>query len=571
MTDDTKSLPKLDIVPDELHQTASDSQQNGNETQRQSVPALETFEDTEADSSHDAATPARRNHLTSWLLRTIPTVLVLAALAAIGYWGHHSGWKLPKFSELNGSTSQEDKDWCAEHGVPESICVACNASLMPKKQLHGWCKEHGVAECVFQHPQLAQLKETPILSKGEFDRVQRALAVKERPKNDPACKLHLRRIQFASRAAADKAGIDIGLVDRETIVETVRANGEIVYDPTRVARLSARTTGSVWRVEKYVGDAVKEGELLALVDAAEVGQAKAAVLQMLAQFELATKNYNRLSQLGRGTIEGRKVLEAETALSQARVGVHRAEQTLVNLGLPADVDRLRQLPEHQRAAELQLLGVPEYIARTLDPKTTTANLLPVRATLDGLVVARDVVKGEVVSNTKRLFTIADASRMWLMLNVPVEDAKYVKKGQKIQFRADGTSHDDSGAVTWISTEVDPLTRTVEVRAELLNADSHLRNEMFGVGRIVLREEQDAIVVPSEAVHWEGCCFVAFVRDKDYFKKDSYKVFHTRMVRPGVTKDGQTEIIAGLLPDEVVVTKGSGVLRAELLKGNLGAG
>jgi multidrug efflux pump subunit AcrA (membrane-fusion protein) len=115
------------------------------------------------------------------------------------------------------------------------------------------------------------------------------------------------------------------------------------------------------------------------------------------------------------------------------------------------------------------------------------------------------------------------------------------------------------------------TRTVKVRAELPNNDGHLRDETYGAGQIVLREEQDAIVVSNEAVHWEGCCHVAFIRDKDYMKKDSYKVFHTRMVRPGVTNGDYTEMIAGLLPGEVVVTKGSGVLRAELLKGNLGAG
>ena len=84
------------------------------------------------------------------------------------------GQKIPKFSELNGA-SQHEEDWCAEHGVPESICVACNAELMPKGQLHGWCKDHGVAECVLQHPQLAQLKETPTLSTAEFERAQRAL------------------------------------------------------------------------------------------------------------------------------------------------------------------------------------------------------------------------------------------------------------------------------------------------------------------------------------------------------------------------------------------------------------
>jgi hypothetical protein len=66
--------------------------------------------------------------------------------------------------------------------------------------------------------------------------------------------------------------------------------------------------------------------------------------------------------------------------------------------------------------------------------------------------------------------------------------------------------------------------------------------------------------------------VVFVRDKGYFAKpDSPKVFHIRTVRLGARSDKTTEIIVGVLPGEVVATKGSDVLRAELLKNNLGEG
>jgi membrane fusion protein, heavy metal efflux system len=107
---------------------------------------------------------------------------------------------------------------------------------------------------------------------------------------------------------------------------------------------------------------------------------------------------------------------------------------------------------------------------------------------------------------------------------------------------------------------------------LSNPNGQLRNETFGTGRIILREEQEAIVVPNEAIHWEGCCHIVFVRDKGYFSsKDSPKVFHIRTVRLGAKTDKNTEIIAGVLPGEVVATKGSDMLRAELLKNNLGEG
>ena len=382
--------------------------------------------------------------------------------------------------------------------------------------------------------------------------------------------MHLRRIQFPSVAAADKAGIDINLVDRGRVVESVSATGEIVYDPTRVARLSSRAAGTVWRVEKGVGDQVKEGEVLALVDAAEVGRAKAELLQAVARLNLQIKNHERLSGLD-GVVPGRRVLEAETARTEAEVAVRRAIQTLANLGMNIAYESVHRVSFDELRRRIQLLGLPPDIVQHLNPTQTTSNLIPVFAPRDGIVVTRDVVAGEVIDTAKVLFTTADTSLMWVALSVLLEEAKHVAVGQKVIFHPDGGDDAAIGAIAWISTDVDSKTRTVMVHAELSNHDGHLRNETFGTGEIVLRDEPEAIVVASTAVHWEGCCHVVFVRDKDFMTEGSYKVFQTRSVRPGVNMGDYTEMIAGLMPGEVVVAKGSGVLRAELLKGNLGAG
>ena len=507
-----------------------------------------------------------------WVLRVAPTMTVLFLLSAIGYWGHHSGWKVPKFSELTSGHEMKGIEWCDEHGVPEAECVACNADLMPKGQLYGWCKEHGLHECLLHHPQTAQLNESIELSQEDFDRAARAIALRPRTKNDSGCKLHLRRIQFPSAAAVDKAGIDIGLVDTGPIVESVTAIGEIVYDPTRLARLGSRTAGTVWQARRNVGDEVRAGDVLALIDAAEVGKSKAELLNALAQVEFHTKTVDRLAPLAKQqVIPGSRMLEAETALQQAHILLRRGEQALNNLGLKLSVNDLQKLPEAGRSGHLRFLGLPESIRSELAATTITNNLIPLVASLDGVVIQREAVVGEVIDPSQVLFQIADTSRMWLTLNVPLEEAKHVAVGQHVTFQADGDDHLYLGTLTWISTDVDRETRTINVRGELPNPDGRLRNELFGTGQIVLREEQDAILVPSTAVHWEGCCYVAFVRDKDFMQQGAYKVFHTRSVRPGVVIGDQTEVIAGLLPGEVVVTKGSGVLRAELLKANLGAG
>lgn len=537
------------------------------------APAEHTESVSEDEPQGAKSDSPRWLHFARSLIAVAPTMAVLALLAALGLWGHHYGWKIPKFSELTAKPDVHKVAWCDEHGVPEADCIACNAELMPKGKLYGWCQEHGVHECLLDHPELAQLKEVPIVSDRDLARAAQSLALRPRKANDPTCKLHLRRIQFPSVAAADKAGIDIALVDHGKVLDTISTIGEAVYDPRRVAPVASRAAGTIRRVEKNVGDRVEQGDVLAVVEAAEVGRAKAELLQALAQFDLHSKTYDRLAELGKDVIAGSRLIEADAAKTEADVAVQKAIQALVNLGFPISDEEVRRTPTDVLRKKLHLLGLPPAIASSIDTTYATSNLLPVVAPRAGILVARDgvPVPGEVIETSRTLFTVADPSRMWIVLSVPVEEAKYVKQGQKIVFRSDREGREHIAPITWISTDVDTGTRTVMVRAELANDDNQLRNETFGAGEIVLREELDAVVVPSSSVHWEGCCSVVFVRDKDYLKTDSYKVFHTRSVRPGITMGDQTEMIAGLFPGEVIVTKGSDVLRAELLKGNLGAG
>jgi cobalt-zinc-cadmium efflux system membrane fusion protein len=161
--------------------------------------------------------------------------------------------------------------------------------------------------------------------------------------------------------------------------------------------------------------------------------------------------------------------------------------------------------------------------------------------------------------------------MWLTLNLRQEDANRVALDQHVRFLADGSLQESQCSVSWISPDVDEKTRTVKVRANLANREGRLRANSFGQGQIILRKENNALVVPNEAVHWEGDCYVVFVRDKDFLSPGAPKVFHVRQVRVGSKDQEKTEIIVGVLPGELVATKGSGTLRAELLKNNLGEG
>lgn len=507
----------------------------------------------------------------SLVLGSIGPMLVLAGFAALFSYGHHTDWTIPKFAALTGSAEPVVSDWCKEHAVPESICVECDPTLMPKGPDYGWCPVHGVHNCPLHHPDVAQLKQPPTVLVSDLERASRALAIAPRQENNSACQHYKTRIQFASVASVRQAGVDVELVERQPIVESVSGSGEVVYDPTQQASLASRVPGSVWMVAKNVGDRVAAGEVLAVVNAAEVGELKTALLRSLAEQKLQRQNVSRLSD-ARRAIAGSRVLDAEAALAKAQADVLSAEQSLRNLGLPVQANSLRNLSEQQVLDHLRLIGIPDSIRTQFNGRILTSNLLPIRSPMEGVVVNRSVSPGEVVDPSRILFQVADVRQMWLTLHVPLEQLQQLAVGQTVHFHADGSGQTVEGKLDWISTSADKLTRMVEVRAVLPNPDGRLRNEMFGTGEVILRTEPDAIVIPTGSSHWEGCCQIVFVRDKNYFDSpDSPKVFHVRSVRLGATNGGYTEVISGVLPGEVIATSGSDVLRAQLLKNNLGAG
>ena len=469
-----------------------------------------------------AATAPASQRPGAWrtLGRTLSTAIVLAVFAGVAYAGYHFDWTLPSFATLMGNDANVADDWCQEHNVPESECIECNVALVPPEKDYGWCALHGVTQCPLEHPDVAQLASPATITPADFARAERALALLPRTENNSHCLLHQHRIQFASMEAADLAGIDIAVAQTRPVVETALANGEVIYDQKHTAHLASRVAGSVWSVQRQAGEPVRKGEVLALVDSAEIGRSKSAFVQAISEVRLKQTNVERLAPLVQSaTISAWQLREAEAALQEARIHLRSAQQALANLGLPVRAEDFAALDPDAIADQIQFLGLPPEVTDALPADTTTSNLFPLRSPLAGVVVDCTVVPGEIVDAATMLYQVSDVTAMWLMLDVRQEDAKYVSLGQPVLFRA-GEARDDAeikGAVGWISTSADDQTRTVKVRVELPNADGRLRANTFGSGRIVLREEPSAVVVPSEAVHSDGCCRIVFVRDKDYLK------------------------------------------------------
>jgi cobalt-zinc-cadmium efflux system membrane fusion protein len=517
----------------------------------------------------------RFGRMPHYVVACIPGVLAFAMAVSVVALGMGTGWKLPKYSVLFGAEQASAEDWCVEHSVPESQCVECVASCLPRGREFGWCKKHGVSECPLCHPEVAQLHTPYVVTQEDLDRADRSLSFATRTENNSRCKLHQRRIQLASASVGDRLDIEVTQVRQDAVTEAITANGEIGFDPTRVARIASRTSGILWQVFSQAGDRVRRGDVLALVDAVQVGQRKAEFQQALFHLASARQNLEKVRGISGGVVAQQRLTEAEAEVEAAQVQLLAARQTLVNLGFPVRIEDYENQEPIDVTARMQYMGLPPEITAVIQGRTSSSNLLPIMAPLDGEILSRRGTTGETVDGSDTLFVIADTTRVWVTLHVRLEDAEHVRAGQAVQISHQGHEDWDTGVVAWVSPAADERSRTIPVRVELDNAQGRYHAQTFGTARIILREEPRALVVPNSAIHWDGDCHVVFVRDRNYDQPDSPKVYHVRKIRPGATDmiDNQavTEIAVGVLPGEWIASANSGILRSELLRGNLGAG
>ncbi len=378
-------------------------------------------------------------------------------------------------------------------------------------------------------------------------------------------------LEFPSAEAVKNAGIKTVPVEHRTMVEEMEIHGVIDYDRKLVARLSPRVSGTIWRVMKHLGDAVHTGDVVAVIEAVQIGDAKAEFLNALAVTESRTAQRQRLEGL-RDVVPEKNYREALLSEREARVRLRNAEQTLINLGVPIRQDDFLKLDDQQRSERLHFLGLPEDLVRELDLTKNTSNLVAMTAPFGGAVISRDFGLGEVVTPSDTVFELADTSRMWILMDVRKEDAVRVECGQMVEFHADGVEGIMTAKVDWISTEIDENTRTLQVRAQVDNPviaeqdedgneQRRLRANTFGTGQIVVRENLNALAVPEESVQWDQERYLVFIQTSELR-------FQAVPVTRGIEADGYVEIRGQVSPGMQVVTKGSHVLKSHSLLNKL---
>jgi Cu(I)/Ag(I) efflux system membrane fusion protein len=212
---------------------------------------------------------------------------------------------------------------------------------------------------------------------------------------------------------------------------------------------------------------------------------------------------------------------------------------------------------HDAARErLRLMGVPDDEVLRLERERTPSSRLALRSPVTGTVLERNLVEGQYVGADTPLFTVADLSRVWVLVDLYEMDMGRVRVGDRARFVADGLpGRTFDGAIDFIYPTVSNETRTLKARMSLANADGALRPGMYGQADVASRAGVPPLVVPSEAVINTG--EVSYV-----FLARAGGTFEPRRVWTGKDDGDRVVVLSGLADGDTVVASASFLIDSE---------
>jgi cobalt-zinc-cadmium efflux system membrane fusion protein len=323
--------------------------------------------------------------------------------------------------------------------------------------------------------------------------------------------------------AIKEFGIEIAAAQAGAIGMRTTLPAEIVLNADTVAHVVPRIPGVVRTVSKNLGDKVRAGEVLAVLNSRELSDFKAGYLGAKEKLTLSQATYEREKNLWEKKITAeQEYLDAKRQLADA-------------LGFSqADLEALFNQPDES-------LIVYEIIAP-----------------IAGTIIEKHIALGESLKEDSESFVIADLSNVWARVNIGQKDLPAVRCGQKAVIKTE--HHQGQGVVSYVSSVLEENTRTALARIVLPNEDGMWRPGTFATAGIEVDQTECNVVVPQEAlVTMEGNPFVFIVKGDG---------FTPREVVLGKTNGQFAQIISGLEPGQKYVAKGAFTLKSEIIKSNV---
>jgi len=333
--------------------------------------------------------------------------------------------------------------------------------------------------------------------------------------------------------------VETGVVDYGGMQQDLSLSGKIAYGEDRYSKISSPLQGRVVEVRAHLGDRVKAGAVLLVIDSPDIAQAYSEYVKEDSDLQYATRSHELAKDLySNKALPLKDLKQAENELVKARAEFRRAKERLLSLRVPA-----------------------EELNKPLDKQQITSRF-EMKSPLTGIVVERVVTPGQSVGGDANqvLFTVADLDMLQVVADVYERDLALVKEGQFAKVKVEAYPEVDFPAtVASVGDVVDPASRTIKLRAWVNNQDHRLKPEMFARLHIQIGDATKILVVPKEAVlESDGKQFVFVVEEPNRYVRHEVKVSN-------FTPD-QMRVLEGLTPGQRIVTKGAVLIKGQEVKG-----
>jgi RND family efflux transporter MFP subunit len=369
--------------------------------------------------------------------------------------------------------------------------------------------------------------------------------------------------RFSGKSAKAETAVDssvqpvaVALVKRGLIASSLTLSG--AFRPYQQVDVHAKVAGYIRQIYVDVGDQVKAGQVLAIL---EVPELSAEVAGAKADIRRSEEAVHRAES---------EIQRAQSTYSAYHSGYTRLKQASESRpGLIAEQE-LDDSMAKDRESEAQVASTRASLAEsqsqlavahaTLDRLSALESYSHITAPFAGVVTKRYADTGALIqagtsSNTQSMpvVQLAEWSRLRLVVPVPESAVPQIHLGSVVQVRVAALNRTFAGRVARFADALDPQTRTMETEIDVENHNGTLVDGMYAETSVILSQRNGVLTVPVQAVQRDGSGAAVWRVDPD-------RRIEERSVKLGEEGNERVEILSGLEENDQVVIGNRSALR-----------
>lgn len=337
----------------------------------------------------------------------------------------------------------------------------------------------------------------------------------------------------------------------ETWPETVPVQGNLVPDDR--SAVSCKRGGIVESILVEVGSRVDKGAPLVQIDAREaelrVSLARASLEQARVRLGLSPgDDESKLKPENAPNVTEKAAIRDELAMR-----LERSESLLVDgIATPEEIEQVRSAKkaadasyDSARNAARELIAQLVVLRVELELALQFEKDLTIQAPFEGIVVARNIAKGDHVTPGGSLLTIIRDDVLRFRFPVPERFVRKLKIGQQVDYTPLGESSSSTARISRFPFELDPASRTMLVEADIENKEHRIPVGLFATGHVIVNPEAEALVIPERSVRtFAGIEKVWLITEGTASEVK---------IETGIRRDGVVQVLSGLKAGDRIAT------------------